>query len=65
LEVEVPEEAFFLEGLQVVKRTLTADIEKFLPKYATVIFVETFKKPIETKPTTETKPTPEVTPSTS
>ncbi|MGO9645289.1 MAG: FKBP-type peptidyl-prolyl cis-trans isomerase [Candidatus Bathyarchaeia archaeon] len=64
LEVEVPEEAFFLEGLQVVKRTLTAEIEKFLPKYATVIFVETFKKPTEAKPTTETKPTNEVTPST-
>jgi len=65
LIVEVPEEAFFLEGLQVVKRTLTAEIEKFLPKYATVIFVETFKKPTEAKPTTETKPATEVTPSTS
>jgi peptidylprolyl isomerase len=65
LKVEVPEEAFFLEGLQVVKRTLTAEVEKFLPKYATVIFVETFKKPTEAKPTTETKPTTEVTPSTS
>jgi hypothetical protein len=65
LIVEVPEEAFFLEGLQVVKRTLTAEVEKFLPKYATVIFVETFKKPTEAKPTTETKPTTEVTASTS
>ncbi|HYW01822.1 MAG TPA: FKBP-type peptidyl-prolyl cis-trans isomerase [Candidatus Acidoferrum sp.] len=63
LTVEVPEEAFFLEGLQVVKRTLTAEIEKFLPKHATVIFVETFKKPTEAKP--EAKPTTEVAPSTS
>jgi peptidylprolyl isomerase len=55
LEVAVPEEAFFLEGLQVVKRTLTAEIEKFLPKYTTVIFLETFKKPNEAKSGTETK----------
>jgi len=45
LQVEVPEEAFFLEGLQVSKRTLTADVEKYLPKIATVTFLETFKKP--------------------
>jgi peptidylprolyl isomerase len=45
LEVEIPEEAFFLEGLQVAKRTLTADVEKYLPKMETVTFLETFKKP--------------------
>ena len=45
LQVEVPEEAFFLEGLQVDKRTLTADVEKYLPKIDTVTFLETFKKP--------------------
>ena len=45
VEVEVPEEAFFLEGLQVAKRTITADIEKFFPKIETIAFVETFKKP--------------------
>lgn len=44
VEVEVPEEAFFLEGLQVAKRTITADIEKFFPKMETVTFVEIFKK---------------------
>ena len=59
LEVAVPEEAFFLEGLQVVKRTLTADVEKFLPKYTTVIFVETFKKTSEAKSGSETKPAAE------
>jgi peptidylprolyl isomerase len=44
LEVEIPEEAFFLEGLQVEKRTVTADIEKYLPKMDTVAFLEYFKK---------------------
>jgi len=45
LQVEIPEEAFFLEGLQVAKRTVTADINKFFPKIETVAFVEVFKKP--------------------
>jgi len=57
LEVDIPEEAFFLEGLQVEKRTLTADIEKYLPKIETVSFIEVFKKPapppVEAKPVTE------------
>jgi peptidylprolyl isomerase len=45
LQVEVPEEAFFLEGVQVAKRTITADVEKYLPSIGTVAFLETFKKP--------------------
>jgi peptidylprolyl isomerase len=52
LEVEIPEEAFFLEGLQVAKRTITADIEKFFPKTETVTFLETFKKPTPAAPLT-------------
>ena len=45
LQVEIPEEAFFLEGLQLAKQTVTADMNKFFPKVETVAFLETFKKP--------------------
>ena len=45
LQVEVPEEAFFLEGIQVDKRTITSDVEKYLPTIETLTFLETFKKP--------------------
>jgi len=45
LQVEVPEEAFFLEGLQVAKRTLTADVGKYMPTIDTMTFLEVFKKP--------------------
>ena len=45
LQVEMPEDAFFLEGIQVAKRTLTADVEKYLPSIGTVAFLEAFKKP--------------------
>lgn len=56
LDVEIPEDAFFLEGIQVAKRTLTADFEKFFPKVDTVTFHETFKKPTPpTPPTNEPK----------
>ena len=52
LEAEIPEEAFFLEGLQVAKRTLTADVEKFFPNIQTVTFLENFKKPGPSAPQT-------------
>jgi peptidylprolyl isomerase len=54
LQVEIPEEAFFLEGLQVAKQTVTADISKFFPRIETLAFIETFKKPAAAPP-----PTPE------
>lgn len=63
LEIEFPEEAFFLEGLQVEKKTLAADIEKYLKKIETVKYVEIFKKPAAPPPATETKPVTEATPS--
>lgn len=56
LDVEIPEDAFFLEGIQVAKRTLTADIEKFFPKIEIITFYETFKKPAPATPTPTTEP---------
>ena len=45
LGVEIPEDAFFLEGLQVAKRTIAADVEKYLSNIQTLTFHEMFKKP--------------------
>ncbi len=42
--INVPEEAFYVEGLQLAKRGIAADIQKFLPETTTVRFVETHKK---------------------
>lgn len=42
--INVPEEAFYVEGLQLAKRGIAADIQRFFPETATVKFVETFKK---------------------
>jgi len=52
--VNMPEEAFYVEGLQLAKRGIAFDIQRFLPEITTVKFVEAFKKR-ETKPQTKTE----------
>ncbi|MGQ9530171.1 MAG: FKBP-type peptidyl-prolyl cis-trans isomerase [Candidatus Bathycorpusculaceae bacterium] len=43
VSIEMPEEAFYLEGIQVAKRGIAMDIQRFFPKMTTVKFTETFK----------------------
>lgn len=43
VNIEMPEEAFYLEGVQVAKRGIAIDIQKFFPEITTVKFSETFK----------------------
>ena len=43
LSVELPKEAFYLEGIQFAKRGITNDIRKLLPEIKTITFIETFK----------------------
>ncbi|MEM2815593.1 MAG: FKBP-type peptidyl-prolyl cis-trans isomerase [Candidatus Bathyarchaeia archaeon] len=45
LTIEVPEEAFYIEGIQVAKRGVALDVQKFFPEITTVTFTETFKAP--------------------
>lgn len=42
LTITIPEEAFFVDGLQYAKRGVAYDIEKFFPKISTVRFVEEY-----------------------
>lgn len=44
VRINMPEEAFYLEGVQLAKRGIAMDIQRYLPKLATVKFVEAFKK---------------------
>jgi len=53
VNVEMPEEAFYIEGIQVAKRGVALDIQRFFPEITTVKFTETFKA--EPKKETETK----------
>jgi len=62
VNVEMPEEAFYLEGIQIAKKGIATDIHRFLEATTTVKFSETFKaepKKTEAKPTTEAKPATE------
>src|SRR5439155_20559502 len=42
LTVEVPEEAFYLNGLQVAKKSVTSDLQKLFPKNDTISFRDVF-----------------------
>jgi peptidylprolyl isomerase len=42
--IDVPDVAFYVEGLQLAKRGIAGDIQKFFPETTTVKFVEAFKK---------------------
>jgi FKBP-type peptidyl-prolyl cis-trans isomerase 2 len=42
--VNVPEAVFYLEGVQLAKRGLATDLQKFFPEITKVRFVEDFKK---------------------
>ena len=59
LTINVPEEAFYIEGLQLAKRGITMDVQRFLPELTGVQFVEVFKKPeVATEPEKTTKKKP-------
>src|SRR3989337_962537 len=51
LTVEMPEETFYLEGVQVAKRGIALDVQKFFSETTAIKFIETFK----TEPKTEAK----------
>ncbi|MGQ9782247.1 MAG: FKBP-type peptidyl-prolyl cis-trans isomerase [Nitrososphaeria archaeon] len=45
LTFNLPEDIYFEEGLQIVKRALANDIFKFLPNITKVVFEEEYEKP--------------------
>ena len=61
LTIDMPELAFYIEGIQIIKRGIAIDIQKYIPDLAETKFVEAFKaepKPAPVAPTTA--PAPEV-----
>jgi peptidylprolyl isomerase len=52
VSIELPSEAFFIEGLQYIKRTIVDELRKYMPKFETVTYTEIYKKP---KPKTALK----------
>ena len=62
LTIDMPEESFYVEGIQIAKRGIAMDVQKFLPEMTEIKFVESFRsepKPeIAPEPKTEPKPKP-------
>jgi len=54
--IHIPEEAFYIEGLQLAKRGIAADTQRFFSTITKVEFVETFQSP---KAAEKPKETPE------
>lgn len=57
--INIPEEAFYIEGLQIIKRGIFMDIQKFFPEKKIVRFVEVFRRKEESS---STAPSPTVNP---
>jgi peptidylprolyl isomerase len=55
LTIDMPEDAFYIEHVEIYKRGIAADIQKFVPELTEVKFVETFKA--EPKPVAAPAPT--------
>src|SRR2546426_6401120 len=56
LTIDVPEEAFYLSGLQIAKKAVSSDIQKYFPAVGGISFRETFKRPAEAAPPQPTEP---------
>ena len=68
LTIDMPEATFYVEGVQIAKRGIAMDLQRFLPQFTEIKFVESFRsepKPeLEPKPKTEPKGKPKTKPKT-
>jgi peptidylprolyl isomerase len=56
LAIDMPEDTFYLEGVQIAKRGIANDIQKFFPDLDETKFVDTFKAPPKPAKPEEPKP---------
>ena len=58
LAIEMPEESFYVEGVQIAKRGIAMDMQKFLPTLTEIKFVESFRSEPKPEAAKEEKPEP-------
>ena len=60
LTIDMPEESFYVEGVQIAKRGIAMDVQRFLPELTEINFVESFRSEPEPEAAKETdaKPKP-------
>ena len=59
ISIELPEEAYYLEGIQFAKRGIAADIQKYLSDFEKITFSETYQKESATPETAAPSQEPE------
>ncbi len=59
LTIDMPEDTFYVEGIQIAKRGIAMDIQKFVPEMTETKFVETFKAEPKPAPLPAPAPAPE------
>jgi len=62
LTIDMPEVAFYIEGIQIAKRGIAMDIQKFIPDLTETKFVEAFKAEPKAAPATPAPIEPATTP---
>jgi peptidylprolyl isomerase len=52
IKIDLPEETFLVDGLQIIKRAIANDIFKFVPRIEAARFVENYvsQSPVSRKP---------------
>jgi peptidylprolyl isomerase len=60
LEIQLPEDTYLAEGLQIVKRAVANDIFKFVPTIKNVKFIESYQAPAEQKKDEQQQQQPKV-----
>ena len=58
LTIDMPEESFYVEGVQIAKRGIAMDVQRFLPELTEINFVESFKSEPEPEAAKETEAKP-------
>jgi peptidylprolyl isomerase len=59
LTIDMPEDTYYLEGVQIAKRGVSVDVQKFFPDLEELKFVDTFKAPPKPAKPAEAKPAEE------
>jgi peptidylprolyl isomerase len=59
LTIDMPEDAFYIEGIQIAKRGIAMDVQKYMPEFTEIKFIESFKseskRDIKSEPKTKPK----------
>ncbi len=55
ITLSMPTESFYIDGIQLAKRGIAMDIQRFIPNFTTINFVESFIKPDIAKKTKKGK----------